>query len=128
MLTRTELRAQLNNSTNEHFASGIPLSKTSYNDAEANCIHLQALISFNELMYVDELLSFINASNTNISTTSIKDKMKYLYKVNAVYRTKFNRDLAISIANALNSKSSIGRNQAINTLLQSTLYELSCVE
>lgn len=128
MRTRTKLRAQLNNSTNEHFASGIPLSKISYSDAEANRIHLQALISFNELMYVDELLSFINASNTNISTTSIKDKMKYLYKVNAVYRTKFNRDLAISIAIALNSESSIGRNQAINTLLQSTLYELSCVE
>lgn len=128
MRTRTKLRAQLNNSTNEHFASGIPLSKISYSDAEANRIHLQALISFNELMYVDELLSFINASNTNISTTSIKDKMKYLYKVNAVYRTKFNRDLAISIATALNSESSIGRNQAINTLLQSTLYELSCVE
>ena len=128
MRTRTKLRAQLNNSTNEHFASGIPLSKISYSDAEANRIHLQALISFNELMYVDELLSFINASNTNISTTSIKDKMKYLYKVNAVYRTKFNRDLAISIAIALNSESSIGRNQAINTLLQSTLYVLSCVE
>lgn len=128
MLTRTELRAQLNNSTDEHFASGIPLSKTSYNDAEANRIHLQALISFNELMYVDEILSFINASKTNFSTAFLKDKMKSLYKENAIYRTKFNRDLAISIATEHNDKSSIGRNQAINTLLQSTIYELSCVE
>ena len=125
MPSRKELRATITTSTHESFMSGVPLAKTSYTDAEANRIHLQALISFHGLMYVDELLSFINASPTNFSTQSIKDKMKSIYKDNEIYRTKFNRDLSISLATNLSTTCSIGRNQAIDKLLTSVLTDLN---
>ena len=120
MPSRKELRATITTSTHESFMSGVPLAKTNYTDAEANRIHLQALISFHGLMYVDELLSFINTSPTNFSTQSIKDKMKSIYKDNEIYRTKFNRDLSISLATNLSTTCSIGRNQAIELLLSTT--------
>ena len=125
MPSRKELRATITTSTHESFMSGVPLAKTNYTDAEANRIHLQALISFHGLMYVDELLSFINASLTNFSTQSIKDKMKSIYKDNEIYRTKFNRDLSISLATNLSTTCSIGRNQAIDKLLTSVLTDLN---
>lgn len=125
MPSRKELRATITTSTHESFMSGVPLAKTNYTDAEANRIHLQALISFHGLMYVDELLSFINASPTNFSTQSIKDKMKSIYKDNEIYRTKFNRDLSISLATNLSTTCSIGRNQAIDKLLTSVLTDLN---
>ena len=125
MPSRKELRATITTSTHESFMSGVPLAKTNYTDAEANRIHLQALISFHGLMYVDELLSFINASPTNFSTQSIKDKMKSIYKDNEIYRTKFNRDLSISLATNLSTTCSIGRNQVIDKLLTSVLTDLN---
>lgn len=125
MPSRKELRATITTSTHESFMSGVPLAKTNYTDAEANRIHLHALISFHGLMYVDELLSFINASPTNFSTQSIKDKMKSIYKDNEIYRTKFNRDLSISLATNLSTTCSIGRNQAIDKLLTSVLTDLN---
>lgn len=125
MPSRKELRATITTSTHESFMSGVPLAKTNYTDAEANRIHLQALISFHGLMYVDELLNFINASPTNFSTQSIKDKMKSIYKDNEIYRTKFNRDLSISLATNLSTTCSIGRNQAIDKLLTSVLTDLN---
>lgn len=125
MPSRKELRATITTSTHESFMSGVPLAKTNYTDAEANRIHLQALISFHGLMYVDELLSFINASPTNFSTQSIKDKMKSIYKDNEIYRTKFNRALSISLATNLSTTRSIGRNQAIDKLLTSVLTDLN---
>ena len=120
MPSRKELRATITTSTHESFMSGVPLAKTNYTDAEANRMHLQARISFHGLMYVDELLSFINTSPTNFSTQSIKDKMKSIYKDNEIYRTKFNRDLSISLATNLSTTCSIGRNQAIDKLLSTT--------
>ena len=125
MPSRKELRETLMSITHESFISGIPLTKSSYKDAEANQIQLQALISYHELMFVDELLSFINASKTNFSTASLKDKMKQLYANNELYRTTFNRELAIDTAYALLDRTTIGRNQAIELLLNMTIGTVS---
>ena len=125
MPSRKELRATITTSTHESFMSGIPLAKTNYTDAEANQIQLQALISYHELMFVDEILSHINASKTNFSTASLKDKMKQLYANNELYRTTFNRELAIDTAYELKDRTTIGRNQAIELLLNMTIGTVS---
>lgn len=125
MPSRKELRETLTRITHESFVSGVPLTKTSYRDAEANQIQLQALISYHELMYVDELLSHINTSKTNFSTASFKDKMKQLYANNELYRTTVNRELAIDMAYELKDKTTIGRNQATELLLNMTIGTIS---
>ena len=125
MPSRKELRETLTTITHESFVSGVPLAKTSYKDAEANQIQLQALISYHELMFVDEILSHINTSKTNFSTASLKDKMKQLYANNELYRTTVNRELAIDIAYELKDRTTIGRNQAIELLLNVTIGTVS---
>ena len=117
MPSRKELRETLTSITHESYASGVPLNKTSYKDAEANQIQLQALISYHELMFVDELLSKLNASTTNISIETYRSYMRNLYSANKLYHTSFNRELAISISKDLEAKTSLGRNQAIELLL-----------
>ena len=117
MPSRKELRETLTSITHESYASGVPLNKTSYKDAEANQIQLQALISYHELMFVDELLSKLNASTTNINIKTYRSYMRDLYSANKMYHTRYNRELAISISKFLEAKTSLGRNQAIELLL-----------
>ena len=76
-------------------------------------------------MFVDEILSHINTSKTNFSTASLKDKMKQLYANNELYRTTVNRELAIDIAYELKDRTTIGRNQAIELLLNVTIGTVS---
>ena len=125
MPSRKELRATITTSTHESFMSGIPLAKTNYTDAEANRIHLQALISYHELMYIDELLAKINASPTNMSIETYRSYMRDLYSENNLYHTRFNRNVAITISKHLEAKTSLGRNQAIELLLNIALTELN---
>ena len=120
MPSRKELRETLTSITHESFISGIPLTKTSYKDAEANQIQLQALISYHELMFVEELLSKLNASTTNINIKTYRSYMRDLYSANKMYHTRYNRELAISISKYLEAKTSLGRNQAIELLLSTT--------
>ena len=120
MPSRKELRETLTSITHESLVSGIPLTKSSYKDAEANQIQLQALISYHELMFVDELLSKLNASTTNINIKTYRSYMRDLYSANKMYHTRYNRELAISISKYLEAKTSLGRNQAIELLLSTT--------
>lgn len=128
MPSRKELREIITTNTHESFMSGIPLTKTNYSVAEANRIHLQALISYHGLMFVDEILAKINASTTNMSIETYRSYMRDLYSDNGMYHTRFNRNLAISISKYLEAKSSLGRNQAIELLLTSVLTELNHAE
>ena len=117
MPSRNELRAMLTELTHESFVSPIMLAKTSYKDAEANQVQLQALISFHGMMYVDEILCKINASKTTFPTEHLRQILRSLYNDNSIYKTKFNRDLSMRIHTELGAKTTIGRNQATELLL-----------
>ena len=120
MPSRKELREILTTITHESFSSSVPLDKTSYKDAEANQIQLQALISYHGLMFVDEILCKFNSYKTNFSTELIRIALRSLYKDNDIYRTCTNKDIAIQINDLIDNKTSIGRNQAIELLLTAT--------
>ena len=120
MPSRKELRETLTSITHESFVSDIPLTKTSYKDAEANQIQLQALISFHGLMFVDELFAKLNASSTNLSMETFRSYIREIYTNNQTYRTHFNRNLAMSIDREMGKRTTIGRNQAIELLLSTT--------
>lgn len=124
MTTRSALRESIAALTHESFSSEIPLAKTSYKESEANRIKLNALISYHELMYVDEILSSLNAAKTNINTEDIRVILRGLYADNAMYRTSFNRTLSLKIHANIGSKTTIGRNQAIDLLLNTVLETL----
>lgn len=123
MPSRKELRVILTQLTHESFVSGIPLDKTAYKPAEANQIQLHALISFNGLMHVDELLSKLNASTTNISSEQMRSYMRAVY-MHAPYHNKATYDLVCSINKMIGERPTLGRNQAIELLLNATKESL----
>lgn len=120
MPTRKALREKLTELTHESFVSGIPLDKTSYKEADANQITLRVISSYHNQGYVDELLAKLNASETNLSAEQYRSYMRYIYN-QSVYHTKECFNLMITINKYLGETKSIGRNQAIDILLRSTI-------
>ena len=68
MPTRVEVHNEISKLTAPSYAEDVKLSKINYKAAEANKIVLRALISFHELLLVDELLVKVETSTTNFST------------------------------------------------------------
>ena len=56
MPTRVEVHTEISKLTAHSFAEDVKLSKTNYKSTEADKIVIRALISFHELLLVDELL------------------------------------------------------------------------
>lgn len=118
MPSRKELRAVLTAITTESFASAIPLNKTNYSEAEANQIQMQALVSYHDLIFVDEVLAKVNASTTNLNITLLYEYMRYAYQ----QRTKAEptqKAIFMLVFDKTKGTSTIGRNQAISVLLKS---------
>ena len=120
MPTRKVLREFLTELTTESYVCQIPLDKTNYGQAESNQIKLRVISGYHSLMYVDELLAKLNASETNISAETYRSYMRYIYN-QSVYHTKECFNLMITINKHLGETKSIGRNQAIELLLRSTI-------
>ena len=116
MPSRKELRAVLTAITTESFASAVALNKTNYSEAEANQIQMQALVSYHDLIYVDEVLAKVNASTTNLNITLLYEYMRYAYQ----QRTKAEptqKAIFMYVFDSTKGTYTIGRNQAIGKLL-----------
>lgn len=120
MPTKSQVRANIAAVTPESFSSMVVLNKTNYKEHEANLITLQAVISYHALLLVDEVLSQLTAGPTNISRETYQDIMRTSWQANADLRTAAQQMMFIDVASYL-TKTSIGRNQAIKQLLESTI-------
>ena len=67
MPTRVEVHTEISKLTAPSYAEDVKLSKINYRAAEADKIVIRALISFHELLLVDELLVKLETSTTGIS-------------------------------------------------------------
>lgn len=113
-----QLRANIAQLTDEHFAEELLLNKPSFKQAEANKIILRALVSYYDLALVDELLTKVLNNTTTMPTESVRQFMRTLWD-NKSLRTINQRTIFMMIHSKLDGKS-IGRNQAVELILNST--------
>lgn len=119
MPTNNQLRAELAQLTCQSFADEVVLTKTNYKQADANKLILGCLISYFSLPLIDEIYLKVVNSETNISTATLLTIMKDVWTSNASLRNKAQKAIIVYVYDHVRS-SSIGRNQAIDLLLEAT--------
>lgn len=119
MPTNNQLRAELAQLTCQSFADEVVLTKTSYKQADANKLILKSLISYFSLPLIDEIYVKVANSETNIATATLLNIMKDVWCSNASLRNKKQKAIIVYVYDHVRS-SSIGRNQAIDLLLEAT--------
>lgn len=117
MPTIIQLRSKLAQLTCESFAEEVVLTKSNYKEADANRLLLRYLVAYHNLPLIDEIYVKVANSETNISTTTLLTIMKDVWTSNASLRSKMQKDIIMYVYQHAN-KSSIGRNQAIELLLE----------
>lgn len=117
MPTNNQVRTELAQLTCQSFADEAVLTKTSYKQADANKLILRSLISYYNLPLIDEIYVKVVNSETNISTATLLNIMKDAWTNNASLRSKVQKDTIVYVYDHVRG-SSIGRNQAIDLLLE----------
>ena len=125
MPTRVEVHTEISKLTAPSFAEDVKLSKTNYKSAEANKLMLKALISFHELLLVDELLVKLETSTTNMSVETYRDYMRTIWENQRSMRTHAQLNIFTHVSDMLKGSTSIGRNQAIQILKDSIVWTLT---
>ena len=125
MPTRVEVHTEISKLTAPSYAEDVKLSKINYKSAEANRIVIQALISFHELLLVDELLVKLETSTTNMSVETYRDYMRTIWENQRSMRTHVQLKIFTHVSDMLKGSTSIGRNQAIQTLKDSIVWILT---
>ena len=125
MPTRVEVHTEISKLTAPSYAEDVKLSKTNYKSAEANKIVIQALISFHELLLVDELLIKVETSTTNFSTETYRDYMRTIWENQRSVRTHVQLNIFTHVSDMLKGSTSVGRNQAIQILKESIVRILT---
>ena len=125
MPTRVEVHNEISKLTAPSYAEDVKLSKTNYKSAEANKLMLKALISFHELLLVDELLVKLETSTTNISTETYRDYMRTIWENQRSMRTTVQLHIFTHVSDMLKGSTSVGRNQAIQILKDSIVWTLT---
>ena len=125
MPTRVEVHTEISKLTAPSYAEDVKLSKINYKAAEADKIVIRALISFHELLLVDELLVKLETSTTNISTETYRDYMRTIWENQRSMRTHVQLNIFTHVSDMLKGSTSIGRNQAIQTLKDSIVWTLT---
>ena len=125
MPTRVEVHTEISKLTAPSFAEDVKLSKINYKSAEANKIVIQALISFHELLLVDELLVKLETSTTNMSVETYRDYMRTIWENQRSMRTHAQLNIFTHVSDMLKGSTSIGRNQAIQILKDSIVWMLT---
>lgn len=117
MPTNNQIRTELAQLTCLSFAYDLVLTKTNYKQADSNKLILRSLISYHNLPLIDEVYVKVVNSETNISTAKLLTIMKDAWSSNASLRSKVQKDIIVYVYDHVRS-SSIGRNQAIDLLLE----------
>lgn len=125
MPTRLEVHAQIAKLTAPSYAEDVKLSKINYKAAEADKIVIRALISFHELLLVDELLLKVETSTTNFSTETYRDYMRTIWENQRSMRTHVQLNIFTHVSDMLKGSTSVGRNQAIQILKESVIWTLT---
>ena len=125
MPTRVEVHTEISKLTAPSYAEDVKLSKINYKSAEANKIVIQALISFHELLLVDELLVKLETSTTNMSVETYRDYMRTIWENQRSMRTHVQLNIFTHVSDMLKGSVSIGRNQAIQILKDSIVWTLT---
>ena len=125
MPTRLEVHTEISKLTAPSYAEDVKLSKINYKAAEADKIVIRALISFHELLLVDELLVKLETSTTNFSTETYRDYMRTIWGNQRSMRTHVQLNIFTHVSDMLKGSTSIGRNQAIQTLKDSIVWTLT---
>lgn len=125
MPTRLEVHAQIAKLTAPSYAEDVKLSKINYKSAEADKIVIRALISFHELLLVDELLLKVETSTTNFSTETYRDYMRAIWENQRSMRTHVQLNIFTHVSDMLKGSTSVGRNQAIQILKESIIWTLT---
>ena len=125
MPTRVEVHTEISKLTAPSFAEDVKLSKINYKAAEADKIVIRALISFHELLLVDELLVKLETSTTNMSVETYRDYMRTIWENQRSMRTHVQLNIFTHVSDMLKGSTSIGRNQAIQILKDSIVWMLT---
>lgn len=125
MPTRVEVHTEISKLTAPSYAEDVKLSKTNYKSTEANKIVIQALISFHELLLVDELLVKLETSTTNMSVETYRDYMRTIWENQRSMRTPLQLNIFVHVSDMLKGSTSVGRNQAIQILKDSIVWILT---
>lgn len=125
MPTRVEVHNEMSKLTAPSYAEDVKLNKTNYKSAEANKLMLKALISFHELLLVDELLVKLETSTTNISTETYRDYMRTIWENQRSMRTTVQLHIFTHVSDMLKGSTTVGRNQAIQILKDSIVWMLT---
>ena len=125
MPTRVEVHNEISKLTAPSYAEDVKLSKINYKAAEADKIVIRALISFHELLLVDELLVKLETSTTNMSVETYRDYMRTIWENQRSMRTHVQLNIFTHVSDMLKGSTSIGRNQAIQILKDSIVCMLT---
>lgn len=125
MPTRLEVHTEISKLTAPSYAEDVKLSKINYKAAEADKIVIRALISFHELLLVDELLLKVETSTTNFSTETYRDYMRTIWENQRSMRTHVQLNIFTHVSDMLKGSTSVGRNQAIQILKESVIWTLT---
>ena len=125
MPTRVEVHNEISKLTAPSYAEDVKLSKTNYKSTEANKLMLKALISFHELLLVDELLVKLETSTTNFSTETYRDYMRTIWENQRSMRTHVQLNIFTHVSDMLKGSTTVGRNQAIQILKDSIVWTLT---
>ena len=125
MPTRVEVHTEISKLTAPSFAEDVKLSKTNYKSTEADKLVIRALISFHELLLVDELLVKVETSTTSFSTETYRDYMRTIWENQRSMRTHVQLNIFVHVSDMLKGSTSVGRNQAIQILKDSIVWILT---
>lgn len=125
MPTRVEVHNEISKLTAPSYAEDVKLSKTNYKSTEANKLMLKALISFHELLLVDELLVKLETSTTNMSVETYRDYMRTIWENQRSMRTMVQLHIFTHVSDMLKGSTTVGRNQAIQILKDSIVWMLT---
>lgn len=117
MPTIIQLRSNIAQLTCASFAEEVVLSKSSYKEADANKLILRCLVSYYNLPLIDEVYLKVVNSESNIATANLLTIMKDVWSANASLRCDKQKSIMVYVYHHAH-KSSIGRNQAIDLLLE----------
>ena len=119
MPTNKELRKQIAELTCQSFADDAVITKTNYKQSEANQLILRSLITYHGLCIIDEIMVNVLKGTPTMATSTVLDIMRNAWNSGYSLRTKQQHRIICSIHAKLTS-SSIGRNQLIDIILNST--------
>lgn len=117
MPTIIQLRSNLAQLTCASFAEEVVLSKSNYKEADANKLILRCLVSYYSLPLIDEVYLKVVNSESNMATATLLTIMKDVWSANPSLRCDKQKSIMVYVYNHAH-KSSIGRNQAIDLLLE----------